>query len=176
MKINRGRKIVTLLLLLIIAGWLGYVALDNALWHPEGFQAQAFMNSFFGLLLVLVLLHFAWRAKFESTDPNDLLQDMIEHEDDIKMGKYFYRGHRIKTETVLVSYQTAISIIIATQKSSSRFYVVDHDRTALIGYLYSLGTFLFGWWGIPFGPIYTVQALATNVKGGRRVRVGDLFR
>jgi hypothetical protein len=25
------------------------------------------------------------------------------------------------------------------------------------------------WWGIPWGPIYTIQALATNLRGGKNV-------
>jgi hypothetical protein len=29
-------------------------------------------------------------------------------------------------------------------------------------------TWLLGWWGFPWGPIYSVQALATNMVGGKR--------
>jgi len=28
---------------------------------------------------------------------------------------------------------------------------------------------LAGWWGIPWGPIWTVQALVTNFRGGKDV-------
>ena len=30
-------------------------------------------------------------------------------------------------------------------------------------------TFFLGWWGIPWGPIRSVRALATNFKGGKDV-------
>lgn len=34
---------------------------------------------------------------------------------------------------------------------------------------YSLLSFLFGWWGIPWGFIWTPMALYTNFSGGRDV-------
>jgi hypothetical protein len=29
-------------------------------------------------------------------------------------------------------------------------------------------TWLLGWWGIPWGPFYTLQALVQNLRGGRK--------
>lgn len=34
---------------------------------------------------------------------------------------------------------------------------------------FTLLSLLFGWWGIPWGPIYTIGALITNFSGGRDV-------
>jgi ATP-dependent phosphoenolpyruvate carboxykinase len=28
---------------------------------------------------------------------------------------------------------------------------------------------LLGWWGIPWGPIYTIAAVVTNIRGGKDV-------
>jgi len=28
---------------------------------------------------------------------------------------------------------------------------------------------VLGWWGIPSGPIYSVQSIASNIKGGKDV-------
>ncbi len=36
---------------------------------------------------------------------------------------------------------------------------------------YTALTFLLGWWGIPWGPIRSVQAMITNFKGGITERV-----
>lgn len=30
-------------------------------------------------------------------------------------------------------------------------------------------SFVFGWWGIPFGPKYTIKAIRTNLRGGKNV-------
>jgi hypothetical protein len=34
---------------------------------------------------------------------------------------------------------------------------------------YTIVSLLFGWWGIPWGPIYTIGSLVTNLKGGHNV-------
>lgn len=34
---------------------------------------------------------------------------------------------------------------------------------------YTLLTFFVGWWGIPWGPIYSIGAFITNFKGGKDV-------
>ena len=39
----------------------------------------------------------------------------------------------------------------------------------LQGLPFTLLSLLLGWWGIPWGPIYTIQSLWVNLKGGRDV-------
>ena len=69
-----------------------------------------------------------------------------------------------------VVYQYCVSIIILTFKRSSDIYFVRGDENPVTkGLLFSAISFLFGWWGIPWGPIYTVQSLVTNFKGGKDV-------
>lgn len=34
---------------------------------------------------------------------------------------------------------------------------------------YTMLTLFVGWWGIPWGPIYTIMCLATNLGGGKDV-------
>ena len=35
--------------------------------------------------------------------------------------------------------------------------------------VYTLISLLAGWWGIPWGPIYTITSLVTNLRGGKDV-------
>ena len=42
--------------------------------------------------------------------------------------------------------------------------ILDVDKAQ-----HSLITLLLGWWGIPWGPIRTVQALYINLRGGQMV-------
>ncbi|MBI5954526.1 MAG: hypothetical protein HY865_22955 [Chloroflexi bacterium] len=69
-----------------------------------------------------------------------------------------------------VIYQYCISILIMTFKRGSNIYLVraGEDRV-LKGLGFSLLSFCLGWWGIPWGPIYTVQALWNNFQGGKDV-------
>jgi hypothetical protein len=34
---------------------------------------------------------------------------------------------------------------------------------------WTLLTIVLGWWGIPWGPVYSIQSLVVNLKGGKDV-------
>ena len=69
-----------------------------------------------------------------------------------------------------VVYQYCISLIIITFRRGSGIYFIRADESAVNkGLPYILITVLCGWWGIPWGPIFTIQALATNIRGGKDV-------
>lgn len=69
-----------------------------------------------------------------------------------------------------VMYQYCISILIMTFKRSSNVYFIRHEENAVLkGLPFTLLSLVLGWWGIPWGPIYTIQSLWVNLKGGRDV-------
>ncbi|MGK7948822.1 MAG: hypothetical protein AB4368_08455 [Xenococcaceae cyanobacterium] len=70
---------------------------------------------------------------------------------------------------VYVSYRYAISFIFVTIYKRSAPHRTDGINRFLWPVLYSLITLLLGWWGIPWGPIRTVQALYINLRGGQMV-------
>ena len=70
----------------------------------------------------------------------------------------------------LVVYQFCISIVLITFKRNSDIYVIsDGESSFAKGLKYTFLTLLLGWWGIPWGPIYTVSAIFTNCRGGKDV-------
>lgn len=69
-----------------------------------------------------------------------------------------------------VIYQYAISLVVITFKRSSDIYFVRNGENAVVkGLPYTLIAFFLGWWGIPWGPVYTIQSLAKNFGGGKDV-------
>lgn len=69
-----------------------------------------------------------------------------------------------------VFYYYTISIIVLTFKRTSDIYFVRQNEKAVVkGLPYTILSFLLGWWGIPWGPIYTIQGLAKNLSGGKDV-------
>lgn len=69
-----------------------------------------------------------------------------------------------------VHYQYAFSIIIMTFRQPTDIYFVRATDSSLVkGLPFTLLTFVLGWWGIPWGPIYTVQSLWRNLSGGTDV-------
>ena len=69
-----------------------------------------------------------------------------------------------------VIFQYSISILIMSfRRSSAIHFVKNGESTFMKGLPYTLISLFLGWWGIPWGPIYTIQALSTNLQGGRDV-------
>jgi len=69
-----------------------------------------------------------------------------------------------------VIYQYCISILILTFRRPSNIYFVRvGESTVSRGLSFSLVSLLLGWWGIPWGPIYTIGSLMTNFRGGKDV-------
>ena len=63
-----------------------------------------------------------------------------------------------------------ISLLVITLRRSSDIYLVrSHEKAVARGLKYTLLTFLLGWWGIPWGPIYSIGCLSTNLGGGKDV-------
>ena len=70
----------------------------------------------------------------------------------------------------LVCYQYCISIVVMTfRRSSDVYYIPAGENAVAKGLPWTLLSLVAGWWGIPWGPIFTVQALVTNFKGGKDV-------
>jgi hypothetical protein len=55
------------------------------------------------------------------------------------------------------------------KRPTSIHYIPPGGGTANHSWPYTMISLLFGWWGFPWGFIYTPMALATNFKGGKDV-------
>jgi hypothetical protein len=66
----------------------------------------------------------------------------------------------------LRAYLLTYSLVFFTSKSAGAFRPICGSCSVKAGLPYSFGTLLLGWWGIPWGPIYTVQAIFRNFRGG----------
>ena len=69
-----------------------------------------------------------------------------------------------------VMYQYTISVLVMTFRRSSDIYFIRYGENGTVkGLGFTFLTFLLGWWGIPWGPIFTIQTLWSNFSGGRDV-------
>ena len=69
-----------------------------------------------------------------------------------------------------VIYQYAVSVVVMSFRRPSNIYFIRSGQRSLTpGLGFSAVSLLFGWWGSPWGPIYTFQSLWNNFKGGRDV-------
>ena len=74
---------------------------------------------------------------------------------------------QLQRGAVFVMYQYCISIIFVTFKRPSAIYFIPVGGSRFIkGLPFTALSLVFGWWGFPWGPIYTIGSLARNSAGG----------
>jgi hypothetical protein len=83
-------------------------------------------------------------------------------------------GERLQFELLrggkFVLYYYCISVLIITFRRPSPVYFIRAEESAVVkGLPWTLLTLVAGLWGIPWGPIYTVQSLIVNLNGGKDV-------
>jgi hypothetical protein len=88
----------------------------------------------------------------------------IDHLTPVQLQEELSRGGR------LVFYEYCISLIFLTLRRPSRVRLLRAgDRGIVRGLPYAVLSLLLGWWGIPWGVIYTPMVLLTNLAGGQDV-------
>ena len=69
-----------------------------------------------------------------------------------------------------VIYRYCFSAAVVTVMESTDVYLMRANQSRIIkGLPWTLLTLVVGWWGIPWGPIRTVQSLWINLHGGTDV-------
>ena len=69
-----------------------------------------------------------------------------------------------------IVFQYCISIIFRSYKCTSKIYLVKPgDNLILKGLPFTIIASLRGMWGIPWGPIWTIESIFTNFRGGRNI-------
>ncbi len=69
-----------------------------------------------------------------------------------------------------VIFQYCFSVVFMSFKRRSDIYFIKGTENAVLkGLKFTLLSVVLGWWGIPWGIIFTLQTLATNLGGGKDV-------
>ncbi len=103
----------------------------------------------------------------------DLCAWMVENEADIRSGNAVLNGGQVTESTEVVCYEWVVSVLFLTMKGQTAHRIKDLDNAG--GGIASMITLLLGWWGIPWGPVYTIGALARNLCGGKRSNVAAII-
>ncbi len=84
-------------------------------------------------------------------------------------------NHELQLGGKFVVFQYCVSIVVMTFKRSSDIHFVRANQpTATKALPYCLISLLVGWWGIPWGPIWTVSTTYRNLAGGLDVTASVL--
>jgi hypothetical protein len=69
-----------------------------------------------------------------------------------------------------VFYECCISLVVfSIRRPSDIYFLGAHELGLMRAVPWIVITLLLGWWGLPWGIIYTPLALVTNLGGGRDV-------
>lgn len=69
-----------------------------------------------------------------------------------------------------VCYMFCFSIVVMTFRRASEVMFIKAGASRVTpGLKWTLLTLLVGWWGIPWGPIFSIQCIYTNLTGGKDV-------
>jgi hypothetical protein len=69
-----------------------------------------------------------------------------------------------------VFYEYCISLVVVTLRRPTDVYFLRANDTGLLrGVPFTLVSLFLGWWGIPWGLIYTPLTIFTNLNGGQDV-------
>lgn len=69
-----------------------------------------------------------------------------------------------------VLYSYCVSVVVLTfRRTSDVYFLRSGESPVMKGLPWTLLTVLLGWWGIPWGPIYSIQSLILNLSGGKDV-------
>jgi hypothetical protein len=69
-----------------------------------------------------------------------------------------------------VVFEYCISIIVLSfSRSSSVYFIRGNESTIRFSWSFTLITMFLGWWGIPWGPIYSIGSIFNNFSGGKNV-------
>jgi len=67
----------------------------------------------------------------------------------------------------IVFFEYCISLIFVSLRRQTQPYFLKAGETGLLlGIRYALVSLILGWWGIPWGVIYTPLTLISNLSGG----------
>lgn len=75
-------------------------------------------------------------------------------------------ANEIKNGGRFVVFSYTISILIMTFKRPTDVYFIRHNESKLKhSWSWILMSMIVGWWGFPFGPIYTIKSIYDGFKG-----------
>lgn len=117
--------------------------------------------------------YFFYRSQAERD--RRLLQWLAENSREIQAGGSRYNNYLITPDTILHRFTSVVSVLILSLKVPSRWVIAGESKSAWVQWLNSLTSLIFGWWGIPWGPIWTLRAIFNNTRGGERLQVRDLL-
>ena len=133
-------------------------------------------NVIFGSVPALFFTLIATMALKEAIARRRFTQFLLAHEAEIQhRGFVRYKGQILTFDSKVMSFEIVLSLLLVTVRSRSRHFIPEIETGFGAGSVFTIATVLLGWWGLPFGPWWTFQALAANFSGGYVDTIGGVL-
>lgn len=125
------------------------------------------------LAIIFFIVYFYFRQQAKKSE--QFLRWVYENQDKLLEGEESFNGIRINLDTEVTRFEACLSFMIFSTKIPSSFLIRDFHFTFLVSLFYTAISLIFGWWGLPWGPINTIQVIYRNIRGGNKSTVKDLI-
>ncbi len=96
----------------------------------------------------------------------ELIAHLARNRETIRNGTALFNGIPITYKTELTRYEKVTGSIIFYKWEYSQFYVYGHESPGSLPRDFIIHSLLWGWWSFPWGPVRTLRAIITNLRGG----------
>lgn len=142
---------ITLVLSIFFFTGMGYNLYEND-------APDAILQFFIGAVLFMYTLVFIrdrnMKRRWAELLVHQNAQDLIE-----AASNDFY----IQEDSELVQYEVCLSLGVLTFRRQTAYYIKDYHFTPLLNLMFTAFTFVFGWWGLPWGPVHTIGTIKHNL-------------
>lgn len=128
-----------------------------------------------GLAISLVLVFLARCVRRDQLQSHAFSEWLLSNEQDIRRTGIDRDGVIVTLDTEVVQYRLALSLVLLDASLTSRPFFVESPEAASTRRLFNVLSLTLGWWGFPAGPIHTLGALSTNLRGGERRTVEEIL-
>jgi len=162
--------------LFLVVGVVGLLGLSVMNIQLEDYElAAAYGVPGLALIIFTAIYLFGIKPMEEKRARDKLLEWIGENKNEILEGRALYEGEQITKDTVIIRYCIVYSAIIYTKKEFSNYCLKGSERSYRIGIMSTMFNLIMGWWGLPWGLIYTPQSLYINLSKSESISVGEVI-
>ena len=130
----------------------------------------------FAISFVLVGLYFFERD--QKSQVSSFLIWLMDNKEGLKNDKtktLMWNNVPVKYDSYVTQYQICTSFLFVTFKEPTGYILDRSSNKFYVNFIATTVTVFMGWWGIPWGPIYTIQTIFRNLGGGVKKSIEELI-
>jgi hypothetical protein len=146
--------------ILVLGACIGYFSIIDHIGMP---------TLFVSVFLILAPGYIIVQLAATESQISELREHILPRREIFENEGIYFKGYKITPSTQLVRYKYVVSIGVFTFTINSRLFLKEKISENIRSEIYVVISILLGWWGIPWGPIRTIEAIRSNHRGGEQL-------